>query len=129
MIWPALLLATLLIAGYFTHAQAKRATKAEARATRRTTERDKARANLVRERDANKALVRLVGRAVRGQAEVALDAEWLAICLATTEAERDMYRTAFTSLLANQARSELIAPEEPCGRSNVIEVPAGRWAK
>lgn len=123
MIWPALLLATLLIAGYFTHAQAKRATKAEARATRRTTERDKARANLVRERDANKALVRLVGRAVRGQAEVALDAEWLAICLATTEAERDMYRTAFNAVMMREVRLDLLRPDEQAESGVVVEFP------
>jgi hypothetical protein len=51
------------------------------------------------------------------------DLEWERLQHAVTEAERDMFATAFRGLLTNQVSAEVIDLDAPCGQSNVLEFP------
>lgn len=54
------------------------------------------------------------------------DIEWARIVLADVARERDMYQTAFTAVLRNQARGELLRPDDAHGLATVHEIRAGR---
>lgn len=111
----AAFLATLLWFGYRWHRALLRAKAAETLAAQRATELDQARADIAHERACNERLLRNSARAVRKYAEAALDADRNAVAL--------------RGLLTHAARADVLRPDEPCGQSNVIEVPAGRWAR
>jgi hypothetical protein len=51
------------------------------------------------------------------------DLEWEQIQHAVTQAERDMYRTAFRGEYQRQVNAELLHPDEPVGTATVIDWP------
>lgn len=121
----AFILATLaaLTCGYHLH--------------RVTRERDQARADLrdarsdavtasadaaEREAEAREA-VACFERLAKVHADQTADLEWARLILATMSAEADMYRTAFTAVMLNQVRAELIEPDDPAGVADVYELP------
>jgi hypothetical protein len=76
-------------------------------------------------RTENHGLTRMLARAVTQNAQVvkdaAVDAEWAAVVLAVTQAERDMYQTALRGELTRQVRAELLRPDEQAAEVVSIE--------
>ena len=55
--------------------------------------------------------------------ETQADLEWARILLVAALADADMYRTAFTAVMLNQVRADLIELDAPAGVADVIEFP------
>jgi hypothetical protein len=115
-----------LVMGYPLHQQAKRAKRAEyILAVHDALAPIRAAKVATLERTAG-MLQRDLDLAEHMERKAREDRDWERLMRAVVEAERDTYRTAFTSLLLNQARQEELRPDEERGTVVAFERRAGR---